>query len=152
MKRSRRAASRGVDRFFLFCHFRLVWPENRFSGIHLGPPCHTITCPIVHPNTMQHALGAVLCVCKRWGVFGNVWGCLQPDMWFGDHLRVGPSQRGSDHKLAPRYPKTPPKHPHTLIYASYGVYTWCMRLWDAYGASAGLYMADKYAYVIPTCF
>ena len=73
-------------------------------------------------------------------------------MWFGDHLRVGPSQRGSDHNLAPRYPQTLPKHPHTLIYASYGVYTWCMRLWDAYGASAGLYMADKYAYVIPTCF
>ena len=148
MKRSRRAASRGVVRFFSFLPFStfmagkplfwdLVGLANHPTRPHLGPPCHTITCPIVHPNTMQHALGAVLCVCKRWGVFGNVWGCLQPDMWFGDHLRVGPSQRGSDHKLAPRYPQTPPHANICFIWCIYMVYevvgcVWCQR-WAVHG-------------------
>ena len=63
---------------------RLWWPENCFSGIWsaqpicpLGPaldPCHATTCPTVHPNTIHHALGAVLCIYKLWGCLGRFGG------------------------------------------------------------------------------
>ena len=128
-------------------------PKTAFLGsgqlsqsAHSAPPstpCHATTCPTVHPNTIHNALGAVLCIYKLWGVFGKVWRCLEPEMWFWVHLRLGPSQMGSDHNLAPKHPQTPPNANICFIRYACMLYdvvgcVWCPP-WTAHGSE------------IPTC-
>ena len=78
---------------------------------------------------------------------GGVWECLEV---FGARYVVwGPSEgrtesEGVKSQLGPQVPQNTPQ---TLMYASYGVYTCCVRLWDACGARRGLYMVQKYPYV-----
>ena len=75
---------------------------------------------------------------------GGVWERLE--VFAARYVVWGPSEGRTESEGVRSQvgPQIPPNTPQT--------HTWCMRLWDAYGASGGLYMADKYAYVIPTCF
>ena len=156
MKSSRQAVSLGVVRFYFELRLRLLWPENCFSGIwlsqplaptrpHPRPPAMPSRAP--HPNTMHNASGAVLCVYKHWG---GVWECLEV---FGARYVVwGPSEDrtesdGVRSQLGSQTPRNTPKHPQTLIYASYGVYACCMMLSDVCGAHRGLHMGQKYPHV-----
>lgn len=64
-------------------------------------------------------------------------------MWFWVHLRLGPSQMGSDHNLAPKHPQTPPNANICFIRYACMLYdvvgcVWCPP-WTAHGLE------------IPTC-
>ena len=148
--------------FFLFAIFDFYGPKTTLlrsgrvsQSAHPAPPWTPLPYHNVPYCTPKHHATRIGCCTMRVQTLGGVWERL--GVFAARYVVWGPSEgrtesEGVRSQVGPQIPPNTPKHPHTLIYASYGVYTWCMRLWDAYGASAGLYMADKYAYVIPTCF
>ena len=151
MKRSRRAASRGVVRFSSLPFFVCYGPKTTLlrsgrvsQSAHPAPPWTPLPYHNVPYCTPKHHATRIGCCTMRIHTLGGVWECLEV---FGARYVVwGPSEGRTESEgvrsqvgpqIPPNTPQTPPHANICFIWCIYMVYevvgcVWCQR-WAVHG-------------------